>query len=231
MARTADLTARQRNILDYIIEYQERHGYPPTIREIGEFFNIKSTNGVSDHLRALERKGYISRSGQQSRGLSILKGNEGSKRALTTTLAAAGESDLKNMANIPIVGRVAAGQPITAIENVDQHVRIEPALLGMGSGSTNDGVFGLRVVGRSMVGAGILPGDLVFVQRDQHPRDGRIVVAKIDGEATVKRLYRDGTALVLQPENPEMSAMRVEPSDARPCEILGVVIGVFRRLR
>lgn len=231
MTRASDLTARQRNILDYIIEYQDGHGFPPTIREIGEFFNIKSTNGVSDHLRALERKGYIARSGQQSRGLSILKGSDDGKSARTTKIRQRDQTSAETMANIPIVGQVAAGQPIVAIENIDQHVRIEPALLGMGSSPAADGVFGLRVVGRSMIDAGILPGDLVFVKRDLHPQDGRIVVAKIDGEATVKRLYRDGSTLVLQPENPEMTAIRIEPSDAQPCEILGVVIGVFRRLR
>lgn len=225
------LTARQRNILDFVVQHQDENGYPPTIREIGEFFRIRSTNGVSDHLRALERKGYLSRTGQQSRGLTILQRPETGEAPRRET-AGPGQATRADggaeVIRLPVLGKVAAGRPLLAIEEDDETVSVDPALLGGLRGPRD--LFALRVQGRSMIGAGILPGDLVFVRRSPLVDNGRIAVVMIDGEATVKRFYHEGDRIRLQPENPEMAPMIVGRDDPDGCEVIGTVIGLFRRL-
>lgn len=221
----SELTARQRMILEHLVEYVGDHGYPPTVREIGGFFGIKSTNGVSDHLRALERKGYISRQDGQSRGLTMLRGPDGQApiRMAMDGIPTAGNDD--GLIDVPILGRVAAGAPLLAVQNIDDRMRIDPAMVG-----GRRSVFGLRVTGRSMIEAGILDGDVVFVQPASTADNGRIVVAMVDGEATVKRLFREADGVRLQPENSAMAPIFVARDSGQECSVLGEVVGVFRRI-
>ena len=223
MSASDGLTARQRNVLDYVIEYQDDHGFPPSMREIGEFFHIRSTNGVSDHLRALERKGWLTRNGQQSRGLTIRK-RPGDNAVVVSPVdkRPGGAAPLR----VPVLGQVAAGLPLLAVEQIEQTVTIDPSLVG-GGGE----VFGLRVEGRSMIGAGILPGDLIFVRRRATADNGRIAVVMIDGEATVKRFYREADHIRLQAENPDMAPIIIDRKASESCQVLGEVVGVWRQLR
>ena len=202
------LTKRQQLVLEYISESIQQNGYPPTLREIGAHFGIRSTNGVNDHLLALERKGFLRREDMKS-------------RALRPT-AFAGNVPRE----VPLVGRVAAGQPILAIENLEGTLRLDPALLPGDSGR----FFALRVRGDSMVGAGILDGDIVFVRQQEDAPTGSIVVAMVNDEATVKTLYRDGERLRLQPANPAVSPIILSRDDGRTVRILGLVVGVYRKL-
>ncbi|MCO4759970.1 MAG: transcriptional repressor LexA [Myxococcales bacterium] len=243
----SDLTARQSNILDFLVEHISSKGYPPSMREIGKFFSIKSTNGVSDHLRALERKGYINRSAQKGRGVQIIKTSDGTPtKRLELTASAQGAAAAEaistgptsasaaavaqaiphaaNTVDIPVLGKVAAGKPILAVELSEERVSFDQALLPRGGAET----FALRIQGRSMVDAGILPEDLVFVHSQPHADNGAIVVALVDGEATVKRYYDEGDRVRLQPENSDMAPIFVE-KDAS-LRLLGKVVGVWRRL-
>ena len=220
------LTARQRNILEYLVSFLDDNGYPPTVREIGQFFGIKSTNGVSDHLRALERKGYISRSDGQSRGLTVLKDGEGrltQRRAVQVEEPGASNDD--QVLDVPVLGRVAAGVPLLAVQNVDEHLRIDRSMVG-----GRDNVFGLRVVGESMIEAGILDGDVVLVEQRQTADNGQIVVAMIDEEVTVKRYFRELSGVRLQPENRTMRPIYIDRDDPDGCSIVGKVVGLYRQM-
>jgi repressor LexA len=223
-----DLTPRQQNILDFVAEFQGEHGFPPSIREIGEFFGIKSTNGVSDHLRALEKKGFLNRSGNLSRCLQVVRDEEDPRP--TTRRPLPGET-LRAVAptgtqvRVPILGKVAAGQPLLAVEEAEDTIVIDSFLLG-GPGE----VFGLRVVGESMIEAGILPGDFLFVRKRSSAQPGDIVVAMIEGEATVKRWFPEGDRIRLQPENRTMQPIYVRAQDFRQCDLLGTVVGIYRKL-
>ncbi len=225
-----ELTERQLEVLRFIARQIEDHGYPPTIREIGEALEIRSTNGVNDHLKALERKGYLTRDPVKSRALiptSAARDALGGGAVRPSNVlplvrplrAGAG------LVEIPIVGRVAAGQPILAQERVEDTVQVDAFLLG-----TSKKVYGLRVQGDSMIGDGILPGDYIFVKKQLHADDGDIVVAMIDDEATVKRVYFEGDRVRFQPSNPRMAPIYVRESDFRSTMILGVVVGVYRKL-
>jgi repressor LexA len=222
------LTDRQLEVLRFIARQIEECGYPPTIREIGEGLDIRSTNGVNDHLKALERKGYLTRDPVKSRALiptsaarEQLGGSHGNVIPFRTGPARAGT----HLVEVPIVGRVAAGQPILAQERVEDTVQIDAFLLG-----TNKKVYGLRVQGDSMIGDGILPGDYVFVKKQIHAQDGEIVVAMIDDEATVKRVYFEGERVRFQPSNPRMAPIYVREADFKNTMILGVVVGVYRKM-
>lgn len=240
MIRT-ELTPRQQNILDYVQEFQSEHGFPPSIREIGEFFGIRSTNGVSDHLRAIEKKGFLKSTGHQSRSLQIVRDDDG------TTLSTHKQSQMAEpqrrhlqvagrapalqrivpgaQVSVPMLGKVAAGQPILAIEEADDSVVVDSFLLG---GATE--VFGLRVVGDSMIDAGIFSGDFLFVRKTSTALPGDIVVAMIEGEATVKRYFPEGDRIRFQPENREMQPIYVNRSDLHQVDLLGTVVGVYRKL-
>jgi repressor LexA len=222
------LTDRQLEVLRFIAHQIEDCGYPPTIREIGEALDIRSTNGVNDHLKALERKGYLTRDPVKSRALiptatarEELGGGEENVVPFRSGLTKAGIQ----IVEVPIVGRVAAGQPILAQERVEDTVQVDAFLLG-----TNKKVYGLRVQGDSMIGDGILPGDYVFVKKQLHAQDGEIVVAMIDDEATVKRVYFEGDRVRFQPSNPRMAPIYVRDSDFKNTMILGVVVGVYRKM-
>lgn len=224
------LTDRQLEVLRFIARQIEDCGYPPTIREIGEGLEIRSTNGVNDHLKALERKGYLTRDPVKSRALiptSAARDVLGAdaKPSNVVPFARGLQKPGTRMVEIPIVGRVAAGQPILAQERIEDTVQVDSFLLG-----TNKKVYGLRVQGDSMIGDGILTGDYVFVKKQLNAEDGDIVVAMIDDEATVKRIYFEGDRIRFQPSNPRMAPIYVRESDFRSTMILGIVVGVYRKL-
>jgi repressor LexA len=176
------LTDRQREILDFISRRIEEQGYPPTIREIGEVMGIRSTNGVNDHLKALERKGFLKREGLKSRALRPVSAPE--EDVLEAPVPNNVVPFSGKVVAIPVLGRVAAGAPILADENVEATVHVDSFFLGT---QAADRVFALRVSGESMIDAGIYDGDYIFVRKQLEARAGQIVVAMIDGEATVKR--------------------------------------------
>jgi repressor LexA len=207
------LTARQQEIWNFLVEYVDRHGYPPTVREIGERVGLASPSTVHAHLANLERAGLLRRDPTKPRALELI-GRERRE-------AEPGADDRSDVARLPLVGQIAAGGPLLAEQNVEEYVPL-PA--------TTKGDFLLRVKGDSMVDAGILDGDLVIVQRTQDARNGEIVVAlagddESADEATVKTFYRERDRVRLQPENAAL-----EPIYARHVRILGRVVGVFREL-
>lgn len=214
-----EITDRQKEILTFIQRTSEERGFPPTIREIGEEMDIRSTNGVNDHLKALERKGYLTRGEQQSRSLVP------TKRARMILGLGSKKSD-PTMLDIPLLGRVAAGAPILAHENVEDTVRIDSFLLG-GNGKE---VFALRVKGNSMIDDGIHDGDFIFVKKAPSAAVGEIVVALIEDEATVKRYFPEGDRIRFQPANKDMEPIYVAKSDFRQTMILGRVVGVYRKM-
>jgi len=225
------LTQRQREILDFISSSILERGFPPTLREIGEHFNIRSTNGVNDHLKALEKKGHLRREDLKSRAMRpILPDGSGEVVPLrrapngtgTVQLVSASDDD---MAEIPILGRVAAGQPILAIEHATDTVRVDRVLIG-----GHREVFGLRIVGESMIEDGIFDGDYVFVKKTPAAKTGEIVVAMIEGEATVKRYYPEGDLIRFQPANSNMNPIIVRRADFKSVDIIGIVVGVYRKL-
>jgi repressor LexA len=202
----SDLTDRQREVLDFISGSINKCGYPPTLREIGSHFGIRSTNGVNDHLRALEKKGYLHRDDLKSRAL----------RPLLST----GQT-----VDVPILGKVAAGQPLLAVRNYEDTVKVDRFFIGQ-----SREVFALRVKGESMIDDGILDGDYVFVRKQLQADSGEVVVVMIGDEATVKRYYPEGDSIRFQPANPSVEPIVVRKRDFRSVNLLGVVIGVYRKL-
>jgi repressor LexA len=204
----AMLTGRQQEIWDFLVEYVDRHGYPPTVREIGESVGLASPSTVHAHLANLERAGLLKRDPTKPRALELVGREPASVRGA-------------DLPKLPLVGQIAAGGPLLAEENIEDHVAVPERLRGD---------FLLRVKGESMVNAGILDGDLLVVRRTQDARDGDIVVAlagedESADEATVKRFFREDGRVRLQPENDSM-----EPIVAPHVQILGKVVGVFREL-
>ena len=202
------LPERQQRILDCIEEAVARQGYPPTVREIGAAVGLCSPASVQSHLSALQAKGLIRRGSSKRRALELVKPAAGMPRHVDGRVH-----------SVPLVGRVAAGEPLLAVENIEDYVDI-PGFLG-----ESDGCFALRVSGSSMVNAGILNGDVVVVKRQENADDGDIVVALLDDEATLKRFYRESDQVRLQPENDSMP-----PIYTRDPRIVGKVTGLLRRL-
>lgn len=213
-----ELTDRQKEILSFILRTSEERGFPPTIREIGEEMEIRSTNGVNDHLKALERKGYLTRGDQMSRSLVA------TKRA--RLVLGMGKTRDANMVEVPLLGRVAAGAPLLATENIEDSVRMDSFLLG-GNGRE---VFALRVKGQSMIDDGIHDGDYLFVRKTPSAHAGEIVVALIEDEATVKRYYPESDRIRFQPANKDMEPIYVHKAQFKQTMILGKVVGVYRKL-
>jgi repressor LexA len=213
-----ELTDRQKEILDFIVSTSEERGYPPTIREIGEQMDIRSTNGVNDHLKALERKGYLTRAEQQSRSLVPTK-----RARLVLGMGVKKDS---TFIDVPLLGKVAAGAPLLATENIEDSVRIDSFLLG-GSGKE---VFALRVKGESMIDDGIHDGDFLFVRKAPSAHPGDIVVALIEDEATVKRFYPEQDRIRFQPANKDMGPIYVTKAQFKQTMILGKVVGVYRKV-
>ncbi len=200
------LTNRQRDIYEFIRTRIQMEGRPPTVREVGEQFEIRSTNGVRDVLVVLERKGYIRRTPLLSRAIELT--------AETTPV---------NVEAIPIVGRVAAGLPLLAVENIDGHVAVDRSFLPRGE------VFSLRVTGDSMRDEGIKDGDLVLVKKQDAANRGDIVVAVIGEEATVKKFYPERSRVRLEPANEAFGPIIVD-RNAPGFFIAGVVVGLLRRM-
>ena len=211
MAGMQGLTKRQAQTLDFIRQSIEERGYPPTLREIGESMGIRSTNGVNDHLRALERKGYLRREDMKSRALRLV--------SQEPEAAAAGADE--SAIDVQVVGRVAAGSPILAEQHIETRYLLDPALFDPRAD------YLLRVRGMSMRDAGILDGDLLAVHRTREARSGQIVVARINDDVTVKRLRRQGSLVRLLPENPEFKPIHVNPQ-RDTLVIEGVGVGVIR---
>ncbi|MEW5993317.1 MAG: transcriptional repressor LexA [Candidatus Zixiibacteriota bacterium] len=197
------LTEKQRAVLEFIQEQIAGRGQPPTVREIGRRFGIRSTNGVRTHLTALIKKGYLKKERLISRGLE-----------LTRSLAGVGR--------VPLVGSVPAGLPIDAIENVEGEIAVDTTFLPKGD------TFTLKVSGDSMKNAGILDGDLVIVRKQQVAQKGDIVVAIIGGEATVKRYVPSGRTIRLQPENEDYEPIIVQQRSGE-FRIAGKVVGLLRK--
>ncbi len=219
------LTQRQQDILDFISSSIDSRGYPPTLREIGEHFGIQSTNGVNDHLKALEKKGFLAREGLKSRAMRPMgPSGSGTGTNKVVTPASLGMRLGEEMVQVPIIGRVAAGQPLLAVENIEDTVVVDRFFIG-----TNREVFALRVVGESMIDDGIFDGDYVFVKKTPSASRGEIVVAMIEGEATVKRYFPEGDVIRFQPANQAMEPIYVRRADFRSVDIIGVVIGVYRQ--
>lgn len=199
------LSSRQKQILTYIKDMLRAKGYPPSVREIGEAVGLSSSSTVHSHLAKLEELGFIRRDPTKPRAIDVLEETPWRQKALTP---------------VPLVGRVTAGQPILAMENIEETYPLPTELVG------RDNVFMLAVRGDSMVNAGILDGDYVLVRDQDTARNGEIVVAMVgDDEATVKRFFREKDHVRLQPENDYL-----EPIISREVSILGKVIGVFRKI-
>jgi repressor LexA len=199
------ISRRQEQILDYIKAETETQGYPPSVREIGRAVGLKSTSTVHGHLAQLERKGYIRRDSSKPRAIEVLP--------------AAGILPRSASVTVPLVGRVTAGLPVLAVENIEDYF---PLPKDFGEQGT---LFMLRVTGDSMIEAGILDGDYVIVRQQENAENGEIVVALLEDEATVKRFFKEKDKLRLQPENRFMDPIIVEDAS-----ILGKVIGVVRRI-
>lgn len=194
-----ELTTKQQQIYDYIISFTEEHGYPPSVREIGEYVGLKSPSTVHFHLKGLQSAGLITQAAGKTRAISI------------------NDENLPKKDQVPVVGNVAAGSPILAQECIEDYLTFDT------EGLTGEH-FALRVRGESMLYAGILPDDLVIVHQQQDARNGEIVVAMIEDEATVKTLQRKNGHTLLLPENPDY-----EPIDGDHAEILGKVVAVVRK--
>ena len=204
------LTARQREVLDFVRHFMTRVGYPPTVREIGSHFGFVPRS-VFDHLKALERKGYLRRDPAKSRSLQLLDASL-SPSARTSSYR-----------ELPILGRVAAGQPLLSDQNIEGTSVVPQDWVN------DDEAFLLKVQGESMIGAHICPGDQALVRRQSTAENGDIVVALLNDEATIKRILFRPNGIVLQPENPTMPPIEVRKGE-KSFQILGKVVGILRKL-
>jgi len=199
------LTRRQQEILTFIQRHSDAHGYPPSVREIGQALGLTSSSTVHSHLSALEKKGYLRRDPSKPRALEILKDEH--------------EIPAKKVISLPVVGQVTAGLPILAQQNIEDYFPLPQEFV------RSDECFILKVRGDSMVDAGIFDGDMLVVRKQQTAKDRDIVVARMEDEATVKRFFREDGRIRLQPENP-----RMEPIFTRDVAIEGVALAVIHRL-
>jgi repressor LexA len=206
------LNPRQREILEFLREHKRNHAYPPTVREIGQAVGLSSSSTVQNHLNALEQKGYIRRDPTKSRTVEVVGDEQQNGRILPLRAF-----------TVPLVGRVAAGSPVLAEENIEDRITVGPEIAG------DEDAYALRVHGESMIEAGIYDGDIVVVRPRKEAPNGTIVVARIENdltgehEVTVKRFYRESGRVRLQPENSTM-----EPIFARDVTLEGTVVAVIR---
>ena len=214
-----DLTKRQQEIYDFIKRYAAEHGYPPTVRDIGKAVGLASSSTVHAHLANLEKLGLLRRDPSKPRAIELLGRFREELGGAVESAVGAAVGSVRNAITpgLPVVGHVAAGQPILAEENIEDYVQV-PQIAGGA-----DGEYVLRVRGESMKDVGILEGDFVVVRPQETAQDGEIVVALVGEEATVKRFFREADHIRLQPENAEMEPIRT--SDVR---VLGRVVGLFR---
>ncbi len=206
-----ELTKRQQEIYDFIRKYSAKYGYPPTVRDIGKAVGLASSSTVHAHLANLEKAGLLRRDPSKPRAIELLdRAAAAASDAIRSVVGGTG---------LPIVGNVAAGQPILAEENIEEYVEVPPLAGGA------DGQYVLRIRGDSMKDAGILPDDYVVVKPQDTAVDGEIIVALVGEEATVKRFFKEDDHIRLQPENVTM-----EPIRSREVQVLGRVVGVFRQV-
>jgi len=205
---------KQKMILDFLDKEIQEKGYPPSVREICQAVGLKSTSTVHGYLQRLEKKGFIKKDATKTRALKVLNGGDTTKNAQPNPA-----NVYKEYVDVPIIGKVTAGQPILAVENVEDTFPIPVQY------THNSDVFMLKVKGESMIEAGILDGDLVLVKKQSYAANRDIVVAMIENEATVKRFFKEKNAVRLQPENSSM-----EPIFVRDVSILGKVVGLFRTI-
>ena len=215
MGTRAETTRKERAILKFIEEQVIENGYPPSVREIGKAIGLSSTATVHAYLAKLEKQGYIKKEDKKGRTLKVIKGSDGNpiKKSNKNFYAQ------KELVDVPIIGKITAGQPILAVENVTDTFPIPIDFVG------NSESFMLTVRGESMIEAGILDGDYILVKKQNDARNGEIVVALIGEEATVKTFYKEKDHIRLQPENSTM-----DPIIVPDCQILGKVAGVFRKM-
>ncbi|MCP9491636.1 MAG: transcriptional repressor LexA [Solirubrobacteraceae bacterium MAG38_C4-C5] len=202
-----DLTKRQQEIFDFIKRYSAKYGYPPTVRDIGKAVGLASSSTVHAHLGNLEKLGLLRRDPSKPRAIELLD------RAVDQV------RQLVSPSGLPLIGSVAAGQPVLAEENIEDYIEVPPMAGG------EQGEFILRVRGESMKDAGILPDDFVVVRPQETATDGDVVVALVGEEATVKRFFRESDHVRLQPENVDM-----EPIRSKEVRVLGRVVGLFRSM-
>ena len=215
MGNRAETTRKEKAILKFIEEQVKENGYPPSVREIGKAIGLSSTATVHGYLAKLEKQGFIKKEDKKGRTLKVIKGTDGkpiqeSNKNFYTQ---------KEMVEVPVIGRITAGQPILAVENVTDTFPIPIDFVG------NCDSFMLTVRGESMIEAGILDGDYILVKKQSNASNGEIVVALIEDEATVKTFYKENGHIRLQPENHTM-----DPIIVPDCKILGKVAGVFRKM-
>ena len=215
MGNKIDLNKREKDILEFIEDQVNKNGYPPSVREIGKAIGLSSTATVHSYLAKLEEKGFIKKESQKGRTLKLLKNKKGKSKEIEN-------KDYyleKELVKVPILGKITAGEPILAVENVVDTFPIPVDFIG------NSESFMLIVRGESMIEAGILSGDYILVKKQNTANNGEMVVALIGEEATVKTFYKEKDHIRLQPENSNM-----DPIIVPNCEILGKVIGVFRKM-
>ena len=205
------LTKRQQTVLEVIRDWIRQRGYPPTIRELGKLLGIKSLRGVTTHLDAIAKKGFLKRE-SRARSISL------------SDLVAPFERALR----VPVLGRIRAGDPVLAQEHVEGHVVIDGSWIGGAAAPGGAEHFALKVQGDSMINAGILEGDFVIVRQQATAQDGDVVVALLGDEATIKRFYKEGDQIRLQPEHPTMEPIVV--TKPQPFAVLGKVVALFRQI-
>ena len=206
------LTARQKEVLQFIVDYINEQKYPPTFREIGRHLSITSTKGVTDHLEVLVKKGYIERSTHQSRAIRVIRHPD----ALPNSIP---------MGKIPLVGRIAAGSPIFDEGNVDDYLELDPLIFGRGT------VFALQVKGESMIDAHICDGDLAIIRKQEKVNNGEIAAVMVEGieeEATLKRFYKTDGSVELRSENDAFPKIIVNPKETK-IAVIGKLIGIVRK--
>jgi repressor LexA len=208
IVRTAKLTVRQKQVLAFVEERRETTGSAPTLQETAEYFGFRSLNAVRQHLRLIEQKGFVQRVPRKSRGVIVVR---------------VGKSDPDTI-RVPLLGRIPAGHPLAAEEDIEEQL-VLPCQLYRGRE-----LFALRVRGDSMNGAGILSGDVAVLDASTEARDGSIAAVIIESEATLKRVYRRPTGLLLKPENPAFQTIEISVSDAEDVRIAGVLVGILRKV-
>lgn len=236
MGNKKDLTETQQNVFNFLKDFLENHGYPPTLREVASHFGLKGPRGPQKTLQILERKGYVHKTPGGSRAIEILRSRFSSRSQIPPTAGLVqgrpgGLSYAKRFQwsvpfatfSLPIVGRVTAGEPILAIENIEGYVNLDRTLV------SSENVFLLRVEGDSMIEAHIQDGDFALVQPQSHAEDGEIVVALIDDEATIKRIFKQRDFIRLEPANPKMEPIVIKKGEKK-VSIVGKVVGIFRKL-
>jgi len=212
--KTLLLTAQQKRIFSFLLAHQNVTGSLPTIREIADHFGFKSFNNARQHLRLIEQKGYIRLIANKARGIEIV--NKTEKREIRTT-----HQDNILEFKIPLVGSIAAGKPITAIENIENHIALDKELF------KGNNLFALRVKGDSMIDIGVMPNDLAVIRQQQNANNGEVVAVIIDGEATLKRYIKREEFIILHAENKKYEDMFITPD--RDFNILGKLVGVIRK--